>query len=70
MLLENIYKGPAICEGSFKLTKTIYHLNHLAMESSKMFVSFPTAEHSWNDCTEKAPSVLKSSNNDTRIALR
>jgi len=34
--------GPAISKGSFKSTKTIYHLaTRLAMESSKVFVSFP-----------------------------
>jgi len=33
--------GPAISKGSFKSTKTIYHLTTcLAMESSKIFVSF------------------------------
>jgi len=32
--------GPAISKGSFKSTKTIYHLTRLAMESSKTFVSF------------------------------
>ena len=31
--------GPAISEGCFKSTKTIYHLTRLAMESSKIFVS-------------------------------
>ena len=33
--------GPAISEGSFKSTKTIYHLTRLAMESLKIFVLFP-----------------------------
>ena len=33
--------GPAISEGSFKSTKTIYHLSRLAMEGSKILVSFP-----------------------------
>ena len=32
--------GPAISEGSFKSTKTIYHLTCLTMESSKIFVLF------------------------------
>jgi len=32
--------GPAISEGSFKSTKTMYHLTRLAMESSKIFVLF------------------------------
>ena len=32
--------GPAISKGSFKSTKTIYHLTRLAMESSKIFVLF------------------------------
>jgi len=32
--------GPAISKGSFKSTKIIYHLTPLAMESSKIFVSF------------------------------
>jgi len=32
--------GQAISEGSFKSTKTIYHLTRLAMESSKIFVLF------------------------------
>jgi len=36
--------GPAISEGSFKSTKTINHLTCLAMESSKIFVSFPWPE--------------------------
>ena len=33
--------GPTISKGSFKSTKTINHLTHLAMESSKIFVLFP-----------------------------
>jgi len=33
--------GPAISKGSFKSTKTIYHLTCLAMESLKIFASFP-----------------------------
>jgi len=33
--------GPAISEGSFKSTKTIYDLTRLAMESSKIFILFP-----------------------------
>ena len=32
--------GPAISEESFKSTKTIYQLTRLAMENSKIFVSF------------------------------
>ena len=32
--------GPAMSEGSFKSTKTMYHLTHLAMESSKISVLF------------------------------
>jgi len=31
--------GPVINQGSFKSTKTIYHLTRLAMENSKIFVS-------------------------------
>ena len=33
--------GPAISTGSFKSAKIIYHLIHLVMKSSKIFVSFP-----------------------------
>jgi len=32
--------GPAISKGSFKSTKTIYHLTSLAMESLIIFVLF------------------------------
>ena len=32
--------GPAIGEGSFNSTKTIYHLTRLAMESSTILVCF------------------------------
>ena len=32
--------GAAISKGSFKSTKTIYHLTRQAMESPKIFVSF------------------------------
>ena len=32
--------GPAISKGSLKSTKTVYHLTHLAMETSNIFVLF------------------------------